>query len=153
MNAGLEAIDLRSRRIAAGLTQRQLAERAEVPQPNIAAYETGRRRPTPATLSKLDAVLHIPTLRRLQAVREEILRAAESRHLTNVRVFGSVVRNTATAQSDVDLLVHPSPEASVFDLAGFMSEVEDLLGVRVDVVSDRGSGPAMERIRSEALAL
>lgn len=81
------------------------------------------------------------------------MRAAESRHLTNVRVFGSVVRNTATAQSDIDLLVHPSPEASVFDLAGFMSEVEDLLSVRVDVVSDRGSGPAMERIRSEALAL
>lgn len=41
----------------------------------------------------------------------------------------------------------------MLDLAGFMSEVEQLLGVGVDVVSDRGWGPAMERIRAEAVAL
>lgn len=41
----------------------------------------------------------------------------------------------------------------MFDLAGFKADVEELLGVRVDVVSDRGVGPRMERIRSEAVPL
>lgn len=75
------------------------------------------------------------------------------RRLGNVRVFGSVARNSATVASDVDLLVHPQPDASLFDLAGFMSDVSALLGVDVDVVSDRGRGPTMDRIRSEAVAL
>lgn len=68
-------------------------------------------------------------------------------------MFGSVARGDAEVGSDVDLLVHPAADASLFDLAGFMAEVEDLLGVTVDVVSDRGTGPAMQRIRAEAVAL
>ena len=98
-------------------------------------------------------MLRVPTLERLRQVRTPILAAAAARGLSEVRVFGSVARGTAGAVSDVDLLVHPAPEASVFDLAGFMAEVEELLGVGVDVVSDRGTGPTMERILAEAVAL
>nr|WP_243863852.1 XRE family transcriptional regulator [Brooklawnia cerclae] len=144
---------LRRRRLEAGLSQRQLAAQSGVPQPNIAAYETGRRAPSPVTLERLDAALRPPTLARLRALRAPILRAAKDRRLSDVRVFGSVARNAAGADSDVDLLVHPRPEASVFDLAGFMTEVEELVGVKVDVVSDRGRGPVMERIRAEAVSL
>lgn len=153
MTPGDRGTDLRSRRLAADLTQRELAERSGVPQPNIAAYETGQRNPAPSTLAKLDAVLRVPTLQRLRAVRAEILRSAQKRKLSDVRVFGSVARDAAHTDSDVDFLVHPAADASVFDLAGFMSQVEELLGVGVDVVSDRGSGPTMDRIRSEALEL
>ena len=135
------------------MTQRQLAALSGVPQPNIAAYETSRRTPAVSTLAKLDAVLRVPTLHRLRALRAEILQHAQERKLSDVRVFGSVARDAAGAHSDVDLLVLPAADASVFDLAGFMAEVETLLGVSVDVVSDRGSGPAMDRIRAEALAL
>lgn len=144
---------LRQRRQNAGLTQRDLALRSGVPQPNIAAYESGRRVPAVGTLERLDGVLNIPTVERIRAARESILRAAESRQLSNVRVFGSVARGEADVGSDVDLLVHPGPVASVFDLAGFMVEVEELLGLAVDVVSDRGRGPVMGRIRAEAVAL
>jgi predicted nucleotidyltransferase/DNA-binding XRE family transcriptional regulator len=144
---------LRDRRRAAGMSQRELARRSGIPQPNIAAYEIGRRVPTGATLERLDATLDAPTLARLRRARGEILRAAHRRNLDDVRVFGSVARGEAGAGSDVDLLVHPDPEASVFDLAGFMAEVEELVGTRVDVVSDRGTGPAMDRIRDEAVAL
>jgi predicted nucleotidyltransferase/DNA-binding XRE family transcriptional regulator len=144
---------LRRRRLDAGLSQRELALRSGIPQPNIAAYESGRRAPAAGTLDRLDSVLTVPTFERLRAVREPIILAAEGRRLSDVRVFGSVVRGEAGAGSDVDLLVHPGPEASVFDLAGFMAEVEELLGVGVDVVSDRGSGPVMDRIRAEAVAL
>lgn len=144
---------LRHRRREAGLSQRQLAQRSGVPQPNIAAYESGRRAPAVATLDRLDGVLRVPTLDRLRAERETIIRMAERRRLSDVRVFGSVARGKADAESDVDLLVHPRAEASLFDLAGFMEEIREVLGVDVDVVSDRGRGPVMERIRTEAVPL
>jgi predicted nucleotidyltransferase len=92
-------------------------------------------------------------LETLRASREDVLAAAGTRGLSDVRLFGSVARGEAHAESDVDLLVHPGAEASVFDLAGFMAEVEAILGVKVDVVSDRGRGAAMERIRAEAIPL
>ncbi|EWT07812.1 Cro/Cl family transcriptional regulator [Intrasporangium chromatireducens Q5-1] len=144
---------LRRRRRASGLSQRALALRSGIPQPNIAAYENGRRAPTAQTLERLDAALRIPTLVRLRLVREEIIAAAQQRRLSHVRVFGSVARGEAGSGSDVDLLVHPGPDASVFDLARFMVDVEELLEVSVDVVSDRGCGPVMDRIRAEAVAL
>ncbi|MCW4386170.1 XRE family transcriptional regulator [Salinibacterium sp. SYSU T00001] len=144
---------LRQRRHEAGLSQRQLAVRSGVPQPNIAAYESGRRTPSAETLTRLEEALSVPTLARLHAARDSIIEAAAQRRLSEVRVFGSVARGAAGAGSDVDLLVHPEPEASVFDLAGFMAEVEELLGVAVDVVSDRGTGPTMDRIRGEAVPL
>jgi len=153
MDTGTSGEALRRRRQQAGLSQRELAARSGVPQPNIAAYERGRRIPAAETAERLDAVLRVPTLERLRQVRTPILAAAASRGLSEVRVFGSVARGAAGAASDVDLLVHPAPEASVFDLAGFMAEVEELLGIGVDVVSDRGTGPTMERIRAEAVAL
>lgn len=144
---------LRTRRLDAGLSQRALALRAGVPQPNIAAYEKGRRIPSAGTLDRLAAVLDAPTFDRLRAAREPIIRAARDRRLSEVRVFGSVAGGQAGPGSDVDLLVHPAPDASIFDLAGFMVEVEQLLGVSVDVVSDRGSGAVMDRIRAEAVPL
>ncbi|MGO1543733.1 MAG: nucleotidyltransferase family protein [Gulosibacter sp.] len=117
---------LRSQRLEAGKTQRQLAVRS---------------------------VLRVPSLQRLRASRNAILEVANRRHLSNIRVFGSVARGTAAAGSDIDLLVHPKPNASVFDLAGFMAEIEELLGTPVDVVSDRGSSPALQRIQAEAISL
>lgn len=92
-------------------------------------------------------------LETLRASREEVLAAAGARGLSEVRLFGSVARGDAHPSSDVDLLVHPGAQASVFDLAGFMAEAEEILGTKVDVVSDRGSGIVMERIRAEAIPL
>lgn len=135
------------------MTQRELSAMSGVPQPNIAAYETGRRMPSPSTMAKLDAAFRTPSLGWVQALREQILMAADRRGLSDVRVFGSVARGTADETSDVDVLVHPSESASIFDLEGFMAELAELLGVRVDVVSDRGTGPTMDRIRREAVPL
>ena len=144
---------LRRRRLDAGISQRELAARSGVPQPNIAAYERGRRTPATRTLELLDDTLNVPTLGRLRAARDAIIHAAGARKLSDVRVFGSVARGEARHGSDVDLLVRPDPGASLFDLAGFMVDVEELLGVGVDVVSDRGTGPVMDRILAEAVPL
>ncbi|MFV0425629.1 MAG: helix-turn-helix domain-containing protein [Beutenbergiaceae bacterium] len=153
MGDGAVAVQLRRARQNLGLSQRALAIQAGVPQPNIAAYESGRRTPTSQTLEKLNAVLSVPTLATLRQSRDLIVGAAARRKISNVRVFGSVVHGSATRNSDIDLLVHPAADTSIFDMAGFMSEVEELLGRSVDVISDRGVGSAMERIRAEAVPL
>ena len=69
--------------------------------------------------------------------------------VSNVRVFGSVARNTATADSDLDLLVDVQPRRGHFDLAGFALDVEDLLGVFTQVATPNGLN---RRIRARILA-
>lgn len=107
----------------------------------------------PPTTTQPSVPLRAPTLASVRAKRAEILDIARRRRLSDVRVFGSVARGDADHLSDVDLLVHPDAGASLFDLAGFMAEVEELLGVSVDVVSDRGRGPVMPHILEDAVAL
>ena len=135
------------------MSQRALAAASGIPQPNIAAYETGRRRPSTESLRRLNSALNTPTLDRLRAVRDQLIATANSRGLTDLRVFGSVARGDANSSSDVDLLVHPGAQASLFDLAAFMDDAERMLGVKVDVVSDRAIGPVAEVIRAEAVPL
>ncbi len=78
----------------------------------------------------------IPTLVTLRAVRDEILALAEKRHAYHVRVFGSVARGEATANSDVDFLVAFREGATLYDLAGLRLDLMELLGMSVDVVED-----------------
>lgn len=51
----------------------------------------------------------------------------------NLRVFGSVAMGTDTEGSDLDLLVDPKPGTTLFDLGGLQVELEELLGVTVDL--------------------
>jgi excisionase family DNA binding protein len=74
---------------------------------------------------------------RIQAVRTEILAAAAADLVANVRLFGSVARGDARAESDLDLLVDPLPGCTIFNLTGFRITMEGLLGVSVDVVPAR----------------
>jgi len=90
----------------------------------------------------------------LKEKREEILRIAVRHGARNVRVFGSVVRGEADAASDIDLLVTLEPGTTLLDHAALILELEDLLGCKVDVASDRGLRPRVkERVMSEALPL
>jgi predicted nucleotidyltransferase len=70
--------------------------------------------------------------------RDEILRIASDRGAYNVRVFGSVARGDATEASDVDFLVDMEQGRSLLDLGGLQMDLEDLLGRRVDVVTEKG---------------
>lgn len=56
-------------------------------------------------------------------------------HVSNPRVFGSVLHGTDTDRSDLDLLVAPTPETTLFDLGGLQVKLEALLGVPVDLVT------------------
>ena len=72
------------------------------------------------------------------AVREATVRF----RTTNPRIFGSVVHGTDQDGSDLDLLVDPLPGATLFDLGGLQSELELLLGVRVDLTISKDGGAA-----------
>ena len=70
--------------------------------------------------------------------REEILRIAARHGARNLRVFGSVARGEANQESDIDFLVEMEPGRSLLDLSGLLLDLQDLLGRRVDVVTETG---------------
>jgi predicted nucleotidyltransferase len=78
----------------------------------------------------------------LRQYRADILRLAAKHGARNVRVFGSLARGEATAQSDVDLLVEAGSRHSRFFPGGLVSDLETLLGRRVDVVEPEGLHPS-----------
>lgn len=81
----------------------------------------------------------------LRSRREQILQYAKRRGARNVRVFGSVARGDAQAESDIDFLVDLEPGRSLFDLGGLLMDLQDLLGCRVDVVTEAGLRPLIRR--------
>jgi predicted nucleotidyltransferase len=90
----------------------------------------------------------------LKVKREEILRIAARHGARNVRVFGSVARGEADAGSDVDVLVDMEPGRSLLDMGGLLMDLQELLGRRVDVVSERGLRERIrERVLQEAIPL
>lgn len=85
----------------------------------------------------------------------EALRALAARHgVRSIKVFGSMARADADDSSDVDLLVETSPSTSGFALGALLMDAQDLLGRRVDVVTEKSLHPLMrDRILSEARVL
>ena len=86
--------------------------------------------------------------------RTEILRIAAMHGARNVRVFGSVARGEEGEGSDVDLLVEIEKGRSILDLGSLQMDLQEMLGVPVDVVEEGGLRPSLrERILSEAVSL
>lgn len=79
-------------------------------------------------------------LEQLRTLAPLIRRLAAASHLDNPRVFGSVARGDQTTASDIDLLVSPAPEATLFDVAQFELDLELLLRTRVTAVLDTALG-------------
>ncbi len=67
----------------------------------------------------------------------------------NPRVFGSVLHGTDTEQSDLDILIDPTSETTLFDIGAIRHELLQLLGVSVDVLTPKA---LPERIRTRVLA-
>ncbi len=86
--------------------------------------------------------------------RTAVRRIVERHHARNARVFGSVLHGEDTKHSDLDLLVDPTPETTLMDIAAIQVEAEELLGVQVDVLTPK-SLPAKfrERVLSEAVSI
>nr|WP_155463015.1 nucleotidyltransferase family protein [Duganella radicis] len=67
--------------------------------------------------------------------RHAIRKIVESHRARNVRVFGSTARGEDEEGSDLDLLVEPTPETTLFDIGAIRHELLELLGVPVDVLT------------------
>lgn len=86
--------------------------------------------------------------------RAELLALARRRGVTDVRVFGSMSRGDAGVNSDVDLLVTLTPGTSALALGGLLMDAQELLGRRVDVVTEASLHPALrERVMALAVPL
>lgn len=147
-------MDLRTQRLAAGLSQSQLARAAAVPQPNLSAYENGRRVPSPEVLARLQQALYVPLIQRVDLHRKEIRRLVAAHNAVRPRIFGSVAKGQETATSDIDFLVEFTDDATLLDEVGLRLELADLLQARVDVVGlDSLRGPIRDRVLGEAVAV
>ena len=71
----------------------------------------------------------------LQLHRAAVRRVVEAHRATNARVFGSVVHGRDGEDSDLDLLIDPTPETTLFDIGAIRLELRQLLGVPVDVLT------------------
>ena len=110
----------------------------------------------------MDTIPAVPTLDYVRERRDKILRAATTRQVGNVRIFGSVAQGRAGASSDVDFLVDLPDSIRGFDAFGTLDDLrrdlEEILGYPVDVLTARGPfssrGQTLARIiADEALPL
>lgn len=85
----------------------------------------------------------------LQQHRIRIREVASRFAVVNPRVFGSVLHGRDAEGSDLDLLVDPLPGTTLFDLGGLQVELEELLGIRVDLLTP---GDLPRKFRDQVLA-
>ncbi len=147
-------MDIRAERRAAGMSQSQLARAARVSQPNLSAYENGRRVPSPQVEERIRRALSVPPSERVRLHRDQIRALVAAYHATEPRLFGSVARGEDEPGSDVDLLVEFTDEATLLDEVGLRLALTDLLQVDVDVVAvDALRASIRERVLGEAEAV
>lgn len=143
--------DLRARREAAGLTQKQLADLAGIAQSNLSAYESGRRTASPEMRERILHAMRRPSTA-LDEHRDEARSVIVRNGARHPRVFGSVARGEDTPSSDLDVLVEV-PRGAAWTFGRIATELTELLGVDVDVVSEGGLGPRHHTILQEAVPL
>jgi predicted nucleotidyltransferase len=85
----------------------------------------------------------------LNSYRAEIRQVVEANHARNPRVFGSVIHGDDTEDSDLDLLVDPTPDTSLMDIAKIQGRLQRLLGISVDVLTPKA---LPEHFRDQVLA-
>lgn len=90
----------------------------------------------------------------IETHRNELLALAHKRGVTGLRVFGSMSRGDSNDNSDVDLLVTLAPGISALALGGLLLDAQELLGRRVEVVTEASLHPALrERVMAGAVPL
>jgi uncharacterized protein len=90
----------------------------------------------------------------LTEIREDVHRISAAHGATNVRLLGSTARGEQNASGGLGLLVDMAEGRTLFDLISLSNELEENLGVEVDVVTEASLSPYMrDRILAEAVAL
>ena len=77
----------------------------------------------------------------LHEKRDEIRTIAARHGACNIRIFGSAVRGEAGPDSDIDFLIDVGPTTSSWFPAGLILDLEEILGRRVEVVTEKALNP------------
>ncbi len=85
----------------------------------------------------------------LEQHREAIRQIVAHHHAANARIFGSVLKGDVRQDSDLDILIDPTPETTLLDIGAIRHELLQLLGVPVDVLTPKA---LPEKIRDSELA-
>ena len=85
----------------------------------------------------------------LEVHRNSIRRIVEAHRVSNPRVFGSVVTGDDLDGSDLDILVDPTKDTTLFDIGAIRHELLQLLGIPVDVITPKA---LPEKFRADVLA-
>jgi hypothetical protein len=95
-----------------------------------------------------------PIPSQLQAKQQEIIEISAKYGASNIRVFGSYARGEATPNSDLDLLMDLKQGISLLDRIALKQELEDLLGVKVDIAKPENLHEIIrEKVLEEAIPL
>src|SRR3954452_13911729 len=134
---------LRRARLTAGLTQAEVAGGLGLKQPQIAAYESRRKRPTFDTARRILVAIGVRPSDLVAAHRAEAREALAARFGTTAspRLFGSVARGDDSVDSDIDLLISVPAGTRFVDLDDAEDELEAIFGADVDVITDGGLDP------------
>ncbi|HDL5698989.1 TPA: nucleotidyltransferase family protein [Mannheimia haemolytica] len=90
----------------------------------------------------------------LKIKQKEIMAISRQFAVENLRVFSSVAKGLDTEKSDLDILVDTTPKTTMLDLCGLQMELEELLGIRVDVLTPRSLPEKFrQQVLNEARAL
>lgn len=144
---------IRDARLDLGITQTELAGRAELPASTIAEMESGALSVSPDMLEHvLKAADYRPNLA-LKRCYAEIRQEAARRSLSNLRIFGSVARGDDGFDSDIDLLVTPGEGTTAFDIANFVDRVRRITGFPAEVIVDTKPFPPGWTAGDEAVPL
>lgn len=84
----------------------------------------------------------------LEKYRQQIRVVVQANRACNARVFGSVLRGEDSEGSDLDLLVDPTSETTLFDIGAIRHELSQMLGVSVDVLTPNA---LPEKFRNQVL--
>jgi uncharacterized protein len=94
------------------------------------------------------------TLENLLLQKKQVIGLAKKHGAINVRVFGSVARGEADDSSDIDILVDLEPGHGLFDLGALLMDLTELLGCKVDVVTEKSLKDRIrDRVIKEAISL
>lgn len=128
---------------ASGMSQRQIAEAVGITQPAVSQQLK--------SAPELDSV-HPEVL--LEAATPILKALADEYGYARLAVFGSVARQRARPDSDIDLIVEAPPETSSFDFIRFKLLIEEVLGREIDLIEYGGLKPRLDDdIRREAVLL
>ncbi|MEK6747071.1 MAG: nucleotidyltransferase family protein [Rickettsiales bacterium] len=86
--------------------------------------------------------------------KPQILELAKKHGVENIRVFGSIARGDADEKSDIDFLCHLPKGSTIWEMAGMLYDLEEMLHTKIDLVSDTNLRPRVANtILNEAIPL